>query len=202
MFTLFGQAQSNHHIWRKIGMQLFVGLQFKAATQDALGHIEKVAQFMSYYGLAVNILSFLFALIGSSFFIRRFGLKISLITYPSVLAVLVLCTWFASGALMAFFIAMAVIKGLSYALNNPCKEIMYIPTSSDIKFKAKSWIDVQGGRSAKAIGGACYSLASKLGSLSAYGSIISLGIIGAWIPVAWYVGKTNQKMVEENKIVE
>jgi ATP/ADP translocase len=28
----------------------------------------------------------------------------------------------------------------SYALNNPTKEVLYQPTSSAIKYKAKSWI--------------------------------------------------------------
>ncbi len=177
-------------------------LQFKVAAQDALVGGEKVAQFMAVFGLCANGLSFLFALLGTSFLIRKLGLRIGLIIYPSVLAILVLATWSMAGSLMAFFTAMVVIKGLSYALNNPCKEIMYIPTSKDIKFKAKSWIDVQGGRSAKAIGGAFYNLAQKLGSISTYGAIVSLGIIAAWIPVAWYVGTTNSKLVQENKIVE
>lgn len=47
---------------------------------------------------------------------------------------------------------MMVIKGMSYALNNPTKEILYQRTSSAIKFKCKSWIDTFGQRSAKAGG--------------------------------------------------
>lgn len=178
-------------------------LQFKCSIYDAFaGNAEKVAQFMGVFGLCANTLAFLFALVGTSFLIRRLGLTICLIIYPTVLACLVLGIWSLAGSLMAFFAAMVMIKGLSYALNNPCKEIMYIPTSKDVKFKAKSWIDVQGGRTAKAIGGACYNLAQKLGNISAYGAMISLGIIAAWLPIAWWVGKTNQKLVEDNKIVE
>ena len=47
---------------------------------------------------------------------------------------------------------MVTLKGLSYALNNPCKEVMYIPTSKDAKFKTKSFIDMFGSRSAKMSG--------------------------------------------------
>jgi hypothetical protein len=50
------------------------------------------------------------------------------------------------------FLMMLVLKGLSYSLNNPCKEILYQPTSQNIKFKAKSWIDVFGARGSKALG--------------------------------------------------
>jgi AAA family ATP:ADP antiporter len=41
---------------------------------------------------------------------------------------------------------------MSYALNNPCKEMLYQPTSSSVKFKCKSWIDTFGARGCKATG--------------------------------------------------
>lgn len=44
------------------------------------------------------------------------------------------------------------IQGLTYALNEPCKEMLYLPTSDAIKFKAKGWIDVFGSRVAKGVG--------------------------------------------------
>jgi AAA family ATP:ADP antiporter len=47
---------------------------------------------------------------------------------------------------------MILIKGMSYALNNPTKEILYQMTSTAIKFKCKSWIDTMGQRGAKATG--------------------------------------------------
>ena len=50
------------------------------------------------------------------------------------------------------FMVMIIIKGLSYALNNPTKEVIYIPTTKDIRFKAKGWIESFGGRTAKAGG--------------------------------------------------
>lgn len=43
-------------------------------------------------------------------------------------------------------------QGLTYALNEPCKEMLYLPTSDAIKFKAKGWIDVFGSRCAKGVG--------------------------------------------------
>ena len=47
------------------------------------------------------------------------------------------------------FVAMLLLKALSYALNNPCKEMLYQPTTKAVKFKAKSWIDIFGQRGAK-----------------------------------------------------
>ena len=41
---------------------------------------------------------------------------------------------------------------MSYALQSPSREMLYIVTTDAIKFKAKSWIDVFGGHAAKALG--------------------------------------------------
>lgn len=47
---------------------------------------------------------------------------------------------------------MMFLKALSYSLNNPCKEMLYNPTSTDVKFKAKSWIDIFGQRGTYCVG--------------------------------------------------
>lgn len=39
--------------------------------------------------------------------------------------------------LQVVFLALIMLKGFSYSLNNPCKEILYQPTNSAVKFKSK-----------------------------------------------------------------
>jgi ATP:ADP antiporter, AAA family len=175
--------------------------QMNFYAKQSLGSIEKVASFLGMQGVAVNSISFIFALVGTSFFIRKFGLTTCLILYPLSIAGFVLYAW-SLPTLYVFLVCVVGIKGLSYALNNPCKEIMYIPTSKDVKFKAKGWVDAFGGRTSKSIGSMVNALFPVLSELLVYGSIISLGVIAAWIPVAWYVGTTNSKLVQENKLIE
>ena len=45
-----------------------------------------------------------------------------------------------------------VLKAITFSLNEPVKELLYMPTSEAVKFKAKAWIDVFGARCAKALG--------------------------------------------------
>lgn len=175
--------------------------QMKFLADEAYGSAEKVAEFLAYFGLAANGLALVFALIGTSFFIRRFGLTFCLVMFPATVACVVLYVM-AFPVLWAFFIAMVAIKGLSYALNNPCKEIMYIPTSKDVKFKAKGWIDMFGGRSAKAAGSSVNAIFTSMASLMFYGSIVSLGVIGVWILVALYVGRTNKSLVDTGTTIQ
>jgi ATP:ADP antiporter, AAA family len=177
-----------------------IDYQMKLAAKAAFVTPEKVTSFLSSFGMAANSLALIFALIGTSFFIRKFGLTFCLVAFPVTIGLVVGCVWAFPG-IWILFGAMVAIKGLSYALNNPCKEIMYIPTSKDTKFKAKGWIDMFGGRSAKAAGSGINDFFPVLSELMFYGSIISLGIVGIWIVVALYVGKTNKKLTESGTII-
>ncbi|MBA3953720.1 hypothetical protein H0X48_00165 [Candidatus Dependentiae bacterium] len=168
-------------------------------------------RFQGIYGVSINILSFVVALLGTSYVIKRFGLRRSLVIYPLAVALLILgfVIYFklalpsATQLLWITFGMMVLIKGLGYAVNNPIKEMLYIPTSKDAKFKSKGWIDTFGSRFAKA-GGAQVNnkLKDDLSELLVYGSFISLGLIGLWLVAAVYVGAKNHVLIKENKIIE
>lgn len=168
------------------------------------------AQFQSTYGMGVNIISFFIALLGTSYIIKRFGVRISLLIFPVVFGCTLfgLLSYFKFGAspaalLWATFAAMIAIKGVGYAVNNPTKEMMYIPTSKDAKFKSKGWIDTFGSRFAKA-GGARVTNAFKanLSDLMIYGSFIGFGLIGIWALAALFVGFRNKQLVDNKQIIE
>ncbi|NDD53489.1 hypothetical protein EBZ39_06380 [bacterium] len=175
--------------------------QMKFIADESFSTVESVTEFLGMFGQATNLLALAFAFVGTSFFIRRFGLTFCLVMFPVTVAGVVVYTMLFP-SLWGLFGAMVAIKGLSYALNNPCKEIMWIPTSKDVKFKAKSWIDGFGGRSAKAGGSGINAMFTTMTDLMLYGSLISLGIVGVWIMIAMYVGRTNDRLTRENEIVQ
>lgn len=172
--------------------------------------------FKGIYGISINTLAFLMALLGTSYIIKKLGTRICLLIYPVSFA----CALFALYGyylhapsalylLWATFGVMLIVKAASYAVNNPVKEMMYIPTSKNAKFKTKSIIDMFGSRSAKMsgaqIGGAMNVLnnpAASIHNLMLYGSLISLGIIGIWSLAAIYVGLQNKKLLDSNTIIE
>lgn len=163
---------------------------------------EALASFMGSFGVWSNCMALVFALFGTSFLVRRFGVRFCLVAFPSTIGVVLLYVYNVS-TLYTVFAAMIAIKALSYALNNPVKELMYIPTSKDVKFKAKGWIDMFGSRSAKAGGSAINDLFSgDVASLLLYSTAISLGIVGVWIAIAFYVGTSYNKLIKSNKIIE
>jgi AAA family ATP:ADP antiporter len=109
------------------------------------------ASFMGYFGQTTNSISFLFSLFGTGAVIQRFGLTTTLVLFPVLLLICTVFVWIMPNIWVVFTVMM-IIKGMSYALNNPTKEILYQMTSTQIKFKCKSWIDTFGQRSSKAGG--------------------------------------------------
>ncbi len=177
-----------------------IDYQMKFLADGTCHSVETLTELLGSYGFYANLLALVFSLIGTNFFIRRFGLIFSLVLFPVLVGGLILTVWF-NPRLYAFFIAMIFLKGFSYALNKPCVEIMYIPTSRDIKFKTKSWIDAFGSRFSKAIGASINALFADMSALLFFGSIISLGLVAFWIVIAFFVGMTNKKLVQEEKII-
>lgn len=168
------------------------------------------SRFEGIFGVSANALSFLIALLGTSYIIKRFGVRVSLCIYP-VIFIITICSllmFFYTGPtslqlLWATFGAFMIIKSIGYALNNPLKEMMYIPTSKDAKFKSKGWIDMFGGRFSKAAGGRITNFFKHdLSELMVYGTFFSLGIIGVWLAAAFYVGRKNQQLIQRGEIVE
>jgi AAA family ATP:ADP antiporter len=176
-------------------------IQMNTLAKHHFGSPTLMTQFLAKYGLLANILSLVFSLLGTSFLIRNLGLRVCLLVFPVVMGCLAGSVWAFHGLWM-LFTAMVITRGLTYSLNNPCRDMMYIPTSRDVRFKTKSWVDTFGARGAKGIGGFIATLFPIMAQLVNYGTVISIAIAGAWFTVATYVGKINHKLVTENKIIE
>ena len=176
--------------------------QMKVLAAQKYTNPENFTAFMGLFGQCANFLALTMALLGTSYLMRRFGLTFCLLVFPISVG-LVVSYVYVNPILWAVFASMIIVKGLSYALNNPSKEMMYIPTSKDVKFKAKSWIDMFGTRSAKAMGSGINNIfKANPALLMLYGTMIALGLVGVWVFAAMFVGRTFNKLTKENKVVE
>mmetsp|Transcript_42672 Transcript_42672/g.72662 ORF Transcript_42672/g.72662 Transcript_42672/m.72662 type:complete len:503 (-) Transcript_42672:295-1803(-) len=168
---------------------------------DPVAATEAFAQFMGFFGQATNTLSFCLSLLGTSFVIRTLGLRATLLLFP--------CCLFTAGALVYLypslelvFVVMLALKALSYALNNPCKELLYQPTAKSVKFKAKSWIDIFGQRGAKALGSVVTNFyADSAPMLLSNGMVISMGLSGGLLYASNWIGTKFDEFMESGYIV-
>ncbi|CAB9529583.1 ATP carrier protein 1 [Seminavis robusta] len=181
------------------GMSCFNAVTGEHGMSEA--STEAFTSFMGFFGQATNTLSFLMSLLGTSAIIRYLGLRMTLLLFPTLcLAVIIFVRLHPT--LYVVFGAMMMLKASSYALNNPTKEMLYQPTSSAVRYKAKSWIDIFGARGSKALGSVvtnAFSDSAK--NLVANGSLVGMAVATFLIWNATYMGKTFDEYTEMGYIV-
>jgi AAA family ATP:ADP antiporter len=160
------------------------------------------SEFMGRYGQVVNFTSLVFSSILFPCLIRRFGLRRTLMLFPTMLLIVAFLVYGAlPGNLIVLFFSLSLLKALTYSVHDPSKELLYIPTSNAVKFRAKFWIDVVGERILKAIGSAFNTLAKDVKQSIRIGIVPSfLSAFGLWI-ACYFVGIAFDKLLATGKVV-
>ena len=160
-----------------------------------------VTRFLGLFGQATNGLSFLMSLLGTSAVIRILGLRLTLLLFPSICLCVILMVRF-NPTLNVVFLAMILLKGFSYSLNNPTKEMLYQPTSQAVRYKAKSWIDTFGARGSKALGSVVTdAFSNSASSLVSHGSLVGIAVATFLIWNANFMGRKFDEYTESGYIV-
>lgn len=175
-----------------------MGFQMSLLVKATYQEPGLVNKFLFDFALSVQTVACLFALVGTSFFQRKLGIRTSLIAYPLCLGLFIFC-YIIQPTLQTIFYVMLIAKALGYALNQPVKEVLYIPTSKNIKYKSKAWIDMFGMRMAKASGSV---LNRVIGPLSVLTGTFALSAICLWVLLARVVGKVFKKAVTNKELIE
>jgi AAA family ATP:ADP antiporter len=157
---------------------------------------------MGHYGQLTNITSLFFSYFAFPLLIRKFGLRRTLRLFPTLLLVATVVAYGAlPGNLAVLFISMALLKAMTYSIHDPSKELLYLPTSNAIKFRAKFWIDVVGARVAKAIGSTINTYAGSVDQSVRVGTVPSLLTAAALWFVCYRVGFQFDRLVQDGSIV-
>ena len=154
---------------------------------------EEFAAFCGRCGVFVNVSTLVLSLGGTTYIFKTFRLKHILIAFPVCVlsTVTAIYIW---PILTVSLCGMIFVKALNYSVYGPAKEMLYGVTTSDIKFKSKSWIDAFGGRFAKAAGsGLNNAFKSSTDRLLTYGSICSISLITILVFVTSIMGTKCEK---------
>jgi AAA family ATP:ADP antiporter len=170
-----------------------------AASTSACG---LALSYASYY-IIMNSIGLFFVVFGTTPILRILGIRATLFVFPIIIVGMLIVTLFFPYTTV-FFWVLVLLRALNYAFNHPTKEVLYIPTPKNIKFKAKAWIDGFGSRISKGTG-SIFNLAVKGGasqSLIIFTSILfSLGLATAWIVVVFFLGKVLQNAISNKKVI-
>lgn len=174
-------------------------VQMSVETNNAIGGM---SAFMFLYTASFHVLGLIFSAFGTSALLKKIGVYLCLFVMPisTILLMLGLLTW---PNLSTVFIIMVVLRALHYGFNAPVREILYIPTSKDIKFKSKAWIESFGRTGSKVSGsmvnafysGTAYLILTRINALF----VIGLSVI--WTVVTILIGKKYDKTIKDGSTI-
>lgn len=169
-----------------------------------------LSKYLSMYGSSVNIVSLLCLLLGISNVTRFLGVGVALALMPVIVAC-ALFGFLAIDSLQFLFALMVGSKAINYALNGPALKQLYIPTTSDVRFKAQAWIETFGSRTSKEAGSIFNMLLSPL--QTAFGAVagrsyylllsggIGFPLLALWFIVALFLGRNYRHAIEEKRVI-
>ena len=157
-----------------------------------------LAGFYALYQLFMHSIGLIIALFGTAPIQRFLGIRLSLFACPIFSVIIILLIGFFPSASTLFY-AVVVLRALNYGLNHPTREALFIPTTKAIKFKAKAWTDAFGSRLSKATG-SFFNLYILRGIMLT-STTFTFGITFMWIAVTFFLGKTFQQAVSNNKVI-
>ncbi|MGC2766296.1 MAG: Npt1/Npt2 family nucleotide transporter [Candidatus Acidiferrum sp.] len=127
-------------IWISSFVTTLTGWQFKAIGKEYFANKDRLAVFFGDFYFYVGILSFVFQLLLTTRFLRRFGIGTMLFVLP--LTVLLgssgLLIW---GTLAAVVLLKGGDQVLRYSLDRSTVELLYLPLAQRVKLQAKWFID-------------------------------------------------------------
>ncbi len=182
---------------------------FKIAAGTAYTGVA-LTNYLSIYGSSVNIVSLLCLLLGISNVTRYLGVGVALAAMPVIVG-FALFGFLTLDSLSFLFALMVGSKAINYALNGPALKQLYIPTTTDVRFKAQAWIETFGSRASKEAGSLFNMLLKPL--QTAFGTVagrshylmlsgaIGFPLLVLWLVVAIYLSRTFHKAIQEKRVV-
>ncbi len=176
-------------------------VDFQLSAAIALG-VESGLETDSYFGLVgmiTNIAAVFVQMFLTGLIMINFGVGIALLLLPVSIALGSVGFFIVPGLLFATIMS-ASDNSLNYSIQQSAKEALYTPTSRDIKYKAKAFIDMFVQRGAKAV-----AVFLNIGVAVAFGvenvfwlSLVVLVLVVFWIMLVRYMGRTFKNLEKED----
>jgi AAA family ATP:ADP antiporter len=168
------------------------------AGVDATGWTDRfIGEFKADYFLWVNTASVLMQLFIVSRVIKYLGVRFALLLVPA----LSLCgygTAFFFPSLAALFVVKIVENTMDYSLQNTSRQALWLVTSRDSKYKAKSVIDTFMVRAGDLFSAMVTGVGAALHFATVHFIMINLGLVTCWITVVVFLtGRYRSKAESE-----
>ena len=158
-------------------------LNMAAQASKGAGATDSITQFLAEVGLWTSTIGFVIQIWLTSKIHRYLGIGFALMVLPVSLGSTAI-VMLANAALWAPGLARVLDQSLRYTVDKTTREILFLPLPSDLKLKAKSFVDVTVDRAAKALGALLLVVLVKPWGLNLDWqslSYASLGVTALWI---------------------
>jgi AAA family ATP:ADP antiporter len=179
-----------------------VDFQLASTVENTIkAPLEKDA-FFGYVGQIIGIGSIGVQFLMTGWVMQRFGIRLALLFLP--VALLGGSVGFLLLPSLFFAAAMSVSdNALNYSINQSAKEALYVPTSKDVTYKAKAFIDMFVQRFGKMLSVFLnLVLVATVVEEVRWLSLITLAMSAIWLMSVRYVSKTYRRMTEGRKSPE
>ncbi|HKY60825.1 MAG TPA: Npt1/Npt2 family nucleotide transporter [Gemmatimonadota bacterium] len=167
--------------------------QYKTALEAIEGEAETSA-FFARIGVIINTISIVTQFLLVSFVMRRFGLTTALMVLP-VAMLLASGLYFMVPVLWAASTLTIADNGFSYSINQTARETLFVPTSADVKYKARAFANMFVQRFGKGI---AILMALVLGAVPVRMlTIPAIAVIVIWSGFAIFAGRRFDGLTRE-----
>lgn len=170
--------------------------QYSSAAESIQGAGGTQA-FFGRVGTIIGVISVVTQLFLVSFITRTFGITTALLILPAAMAA-ASGIYFVTPMLMTAALLTISDNSFNYSINQTAREMLYVPTSDDVKYKARAFINMLVQRVGK---GAAILMALGFDAMSnlpiRYLSILAFAVIAIWIGFGWYAGHRFEALTAE-----
>ena len=183
-FRLLRESSHLRTIAMILGLTILVGTlvdwQFNSAVEAFVPGEDQKTAFFGRFFAALNVGSVLVQLLLTGFVLRKFGIGLAMLALPAGLLVTSLGVLLIPGLLTAVLLK-GTEGGIRYSLDQSTRELLFLPVTTDVKYKVKPLIDMAVYRGGTGLGGIVLLVAVHyLGFSLRHVAVLSIFLIAVW----------------------
>ena len=163
---------------------------------------EYIGNFYAGFFTIVNLVGLLLQLFIVSRVLKYFGIRIAILILPLISFIGYFTIAFVPVLLIIRWVKIAE-NATDYSLQNTVRQVLFLPTSREEKYKAKQAIDTFFWRAGDVLSTAVVLLGSTILMLKVkHFALINLVLVSAWFLLSYFIGKENVRLTSSRKTGE
>jgi AAA family ATP:ADP antiporter len=148
----------------------------------------------------IHVAGFFIALIGTRGLLAYCGERWSLVFVPLFTGIF-LVGYFSADMPTIMIACYIMVRAVNYSLAISVREVLYIPTTKEVRFKTKSWVDAFGAKFARGVGSGYSLLMNQIQKNHNSSMVFCLGILFVWMVTAYHLGRRYEKAIKNNEVI-